>query len=75
MRKALWQGWLAVVRKIGYVQSQLVLTLIYFVLVAPFALAVRLFSDPLRLRRPSSWQWLSAHARSSATLNSVRQQF
>ncbi len=75
MLKALWRGWLVAARKIGYFQSQVVLTLTYFVVVAPFALAVRLFSDPLRLRHPSSWQPLSAPVQSSATLNSLRQQF
>ena len=75
MLKRLWRGWLFVARKIGYVQSQLILTLVYFVVIAPFALAVRFFSDPLCLRRSPSWRGLPPEGHSRPTLNSVRQQF
>ena len=75
MFKTLWRGWLVVSRKIGYFQSQLLLALIYFVVIAPFALAVRLFSDPLRLRGAPSWRWLPREDLSASSLNSVRQQF
>lgn len=75
MLRALWRGWLIVAKKIGHVQSQIILTLIYFVVLAPFALAVRLFSDPLGLRGAPSWRWLKGAAHSTSSLSSVRQQF
>jgi hypothetical protein len=75
MVKALWRGWRVVARTIGYVQSRLILTLVYFMVIAPFALAVRLFSDPLGLRRAISWHWLPAESTSTSNLESVRQQF
>jgi hypothetical protein len=75
MREAIWRGWRVFAGKIGHVQSQLLLTLIYFVVLGPFALAVRLFSDPLHLRRAASWQPVPTDGRSSATLDSLRQQF
>jgi len=73
--KALWRGLLVVARAIGHVQSQLILTLMYFVVIAPFALAVRLFSDPLGLRRGPAWHSLPSHRTSRPDLGSVRQQF
>ena len=73
--KRLWSGWLCVARTLGYVQSLLILTLVYFVVIAPFALAVRFFLDPLCLRRAPSWHSLPQEGRSPPTLNSVRQQF
>lgn len=74
MLKALWRGWLVVARTIGHVQSRLILILVYFVAIAPFALAVRLFSDPLALRRGPAWHWLPADRRPMSDLGSVRQQ-
>lgn len=49
--KWLWRRWLSVARKIGEFQSRAILTIFYFVFVAPFALGIKLFSDPLRLKR------------------------
>ena len=75
MLRALWQGWLIIARKIGYFQSQLILALVYFVVVAPFALAVRMFKDPLNLRRGGSWNWFSQDDRPTPTLDWLKRQF
>ena len=75
MLKALWHGWLVVARKIGEFQSRIILSLIYFIVMAPFALAIRLFSDPMRLRGNPSWHWLPRDARSQPSLSSAKQQF
>ncbi len=75
MLKALWKGWLVVAKKIGQFQSRIILALVYFVVIAPFALGVRLFSDPLRLRGTPSWHWLPRDSQSTPSLDSARQQF
>ena len=74
MLKNLWRGWLVVARKIGRFQSQLILTLFYFIVMMPFALAVRLFSDPLGLRETPSWRRLSRGRGSAASLDAMRAQ-
>jgi hypothetical protein len=74
MFRALWRGWLVVARKIGQVQSFLILSLVYFLVIAPFALAVRHFVDPLRLRVAPSWRWLP-RGEESWSLSCMRQQF
>jgi len=73
--RTLWKGWLVVARKIGYFQSQVILALVYFVVIAPFALAVRLFSDPLRLHGNPSWRWLPREGQCTPRESSVKQQF
>jgi hypothetical protein len=54
--KRIWEAWKRIAQKIGNFQARVLLTVIYSVLVLPFGLAVRLFSDPLRIkRRPEAW--------------------
>jgi hypothetical protein len=56
MLKRLWEGWKKVAHAIGNFQARVLLTIFYAVLVLPFGVAARLFSDPLRIkRRPTQW--------------------
>jgi hypothetical protein len=56
MLKRAWQAWKRLAHKIGNFQARVLLTIFYGVLILPFGLAARLFSDPLRIkRRPSEW--------------------
>jgi hypothetical protein len=56
MLKRAWNAWKAIAHKIGNFQARVLLTIFYGVLVMPFGLAARLFSDPLRIkRRPAEW--------------------
>ena len=52
--------------------SRVLLTVLYFGLLGPFALLYRLFADPLRLRRPAS-NWV-AWRRDNETLRRARRQ-
>lgn len=54
--KRVWAAWTCLAHKIGNFQSRVLLTVLYAVLVLPFGVIVRLFSDPLRIKkRPTSW--------------------
>jgi len=54
--KRIWEGWKRVSHAIGNFQARVLLTILYFTVVLPFSIGVRLFSDPLRMRhRPTSW--------------------
>jgi len=57
MLKRSWQAWKQIAHKIGNFQARVLLTVFYAVLVLPFGLAARWFSDPLRIKRPPD-QWL-----------------
>jgi hypothetical protein len=59
--RRLWEGWKRVSRAIGNFQARVLLTIFYVVLILPFGLAVRLFADPLRIRRLSD-KWIDRDA-------------
>jgi len=48
--KRLWQAWLRFGQWLGEIFSWVWMPLFYLVVAMPFALGVKLFSDPLRLR-------------------------
>jgi len=54
--KKFWAGWTRVAKAIGNFQARVLLTLLYAIVLLPFGLMVRLFSDPLRIKkRPNEW--------------------
>ncbi|MBM3296543.1 MAG: hypothetical protein FJY83_02980 [Candidatus Aminicenantes bacterium] len=54
-----WTGWKRFSKRMGNFQSRMLLSWIYFLLVTPFGLAVRLFSDPLRIKkRRAASHWI-----------------
>lgn len=54
--KALWKAWTRIAHIIGNFQARVLLTILYVVLVLPFGVIVRLFADPLRVKkRPAKW--------------------
>ncbi len=56
MLRRFWNAWKRVAHRIGDFQARVLLTAIYAVLILPFGLVVRAFSDPLRIRhRPTKW--------------------
>ena len=56
MLKRAWQTWKRIARKIGNFQARVFLSVFYGLIVLPFGLAARLFSDPLRIKkRPTQW--------------------
>jgi hypothetical protein len=54
--KSFWAAWSRLAKKIGNVQARVLLTVMYAVVLLPFGVMVRLFSDPLRVKnRPTEW--------------------
>jgi hypothetical protein len=74
LRRA-WQGWKRIAEKIGHFQAKVLFSLLYFILVAPFALGVKLFSDPLRIKKQPGSSWWQEHPRQTLTLEDARRQF
>jgi hypothetical protein len=73
--KQLWNKWKAFGQRIADLQARILLTLVYFIIVAPFGLLVRLFSDPLVLKHnPQRSMWFPKH-NPEQTLESARRQF
>jgi hypothetical protein len=73
--RAAWQGWKRVAEKIGHFQARLLFGLLYFVVVTPFAVGLKLFSDPLRIKRKRTSSWWHEHPRQTLTLEDARRQF
>ncbi len=54
--KRIWAAWKKIAHTIGNFQARVLLTVIYAVLLLPFGLAVRAFSDSLHIKkRPEKW--------------------
>ena len=56
--KRAWLGWKSFAHKLGNFQARVILTVLYFVVIAPFCLVVRLFSDPLSLKKTTAKGWI-----------------
>ncbi len=71
--KRFWTWWRQFAELVGNFQARLLLTALYFVLLAPVALPLRAFSDPLRRRPKGASFWLQRPDR-SASLDLARRQ-
>ena len=72
--RAAWQAWKRIAEKIMHFQQLLLWTFLYFVVVGPFALGLKLASDPLRIKRKSAPTWWVDHPRQTLTLEQGRRQ-
>ncbi len=54
---SLWEWWKRVGKRIGDIQARGLLTFFYFVLLSPFALAVRWWCDPLAIKAHAAKGW------------------
>jgi hypothetical protein len=50
MLRAAWARWKRVAHLIGDFQARLLLSMFYFLILAPFALGLKLLADPLQLQ-------------------------
>jgi hypothetical protein len=56
MLKRVWHAWKQAAHAVGTFQARVLLTIFYAVLVLPFGIFARLFSDSLRIKyRPQLW--------------------
>ena len=69
-----WTRWIRVATVIGDFQARVVLSLFYFLIVLPFGLAVRLFADPLGIRKKRHTAWTD-YAMPAQTVDEARRQF
>ncbi|MBN1581603.1 MAG: hypothetical protein JXA89_12940 [Anaerolineae bacterium] len=70
-----WDGWKRFAQQMGNFQGRVLLAMFYFVVVTPFGLLVRLFSDPLRVKqRGRTSFWLNRPA-ADMDLEKTRSQF
>jgi len=75
MFRRLWERWKGIAHTIGMFQSRVLLTLFYCLIIAPFGLGVRLFSDPLHLTRRHLSHWRRKEGDPDVSLERARRQF
>ena len=73
--RRLWHGWKRIGRKIGDFQARVLLTAFYFVIMAPFALIVRVASDPLAVKASTTRGWRPRPAAPGGAVDRARRQF
>ncbi len=71
--KAAWEVWKRFAHKLGDFQARVLLTVFYAVLVLPLGIVLRLFGDPLRVKRPPE-HWLGSGTQTN-DLNRARRQW
>jgi len=70
----LWEGWKRVARKIGNFQARVLLTIFYFTIFCPFALAVQWSSDPVAIKSKTRTGWRVLIAPKGSHLDRARKQ-
>ena len=71
----LWPMWKAFSKRMGGFQSRVFLSFMYFIFVFPFALAVKLFSDPLAIKKAVRASFWVEKKETSEQLDDYRRQF
>lgn len=73
--KLLWERWKIIAHKIGDFQARLLLSVFYFTVLVPFAVGVKVFSDPLPLHGATAGSWLDRPEAEGNTATVARRQF
>lgn len=55
--RRLWEGWKRIAQKIGDFNARVILTLFYFILLFPFAVILKIFTDPLEIKKKEHVGW------------------
>ncbi|KAA3646460.1 MAG: hypothetical protein DWQ07_09610 [Chloroflexi bacterium] len=74
--QGLWQHWLRFSRKLGDFQGRIFLTWFYFIIVTPFGIIGRLFSDRMNRKTPTGTSaWHTRKAEPAPGVEEARRQF
>lgn len=73
--RGIWTWWKRVGRKIGDFQARVLLTFFYFVVIAPFALAIRWRSDPLAIKPGTPRGWRPLADKEGTSMEQATKQF
>jgi len=74
MLRRVWKQWKIIAHKVGNFQSRILLNIFYFIILMPFGLGVRLFSDHLCLKLQSGTHWVNK-VTNETTMENARRQF
>ena len=74
LHKRVWERWTKAAHAVGVVQTRFLMFAIFVALVLPTGLLMKLFRDPLHLRRPKDGNWSPAK-QEKVNLDTARRQF
>lgn len=72
--RQLWERWKRIARKIGDFQARALMTIFYFLVVGPVAVALRWRSDPLALKPRTPRGWRDSEAKEGGAMEHARRQ-
>ena len=73
--KRLWEKWQRFFNRAGSFQSRIALSLFFFTVAVPFALGVKIFSDPLSLKHRSNKSYWLPGMKTKIDLEQSKRQF
>lgn len=72
MIKNIWEKWKLVAEKIGNFQTNLIFSILYFILIVPVSFVANMFMDFLEVKKFPKWSDMDDN---SGTLKKLRDQF
>ena len=72
--KLLWELWKKFAYAFGTFMSRVILTIMYFTVIMPWGVCIRIFSDPLNIKTFSQSGWKS-HTKPPTTMQEITRQF
>jgi len=73
--RIIWDRWQRFGQLIGDLFARIVLTILYFTILVPFGVGVRLFGDPLRIKSDNQGTCWTKYSGTEANLLLSRRQF
>lgn len=73
--RGLWERWKRLARRIGDFQARALMTVFYFLILGPIALATCWRSDPLALKATTPRGWIDIERKEGALMEQSRRQF
>jgi hypothetical protein len=70
--RSIWNSWKKFGKFIGDIIGRIFLTIFYFTIFAPFGLGVRLFGDPLAIKKNHSVRWIERTTRDLSLIDGRR---
>ena len=67
--------WKVMAQKVGTFQSRMLLSLFYFLVIPPFAAIIKIFLDPLGLKKSPAAKWHSKESRQADFFKESKRQF
>jgi hypothetical protein len=72
--RQLWERWKRIARKIGDFQARALMTLFYFLILGPTAIALRWRTDPLAIKPGTPRGWTNREGREGGPMEQARRQ-